>query len=261
MDFSGRIEKILSERKIIKNLTIRNVKIKYKDTWLGFVWAFLQPFCTIMILYFVFSQVFETNIKLFPLYLCTGVIPWVFFSNALAEATGSLLNNSNLAHKINFTLEIIPFSYCLLSLIDFIFALCILAPVLFCFGVVINFPVFLMIIPLSFLMLIFSCGLSFLLSALNVFFKDVAHLLQVVLMFWFYLTPIFYSVDNLNPSLKKIYVFNPMTHFIGAYRDVMFYAKMPEIKTWSIMLCLALVAFCVGWTFFVKHEKEMVKEL
>ena len=112
---------IVHEWKIIKNLTIRNVKIKYKGTWLGFFWVILQPLCTILILYFVFSHFMRIDIEKFPLFLCAGVLPWTFFASSLVEATGSVVTNSNLVLKVNFPLEILPLSYCLSNLFDFIF--------------------------------------------------------------------------------------------------------------------------------------------
>lgn len=261
MSLFRRASILWNERKVIWNLTVRNLKIKYKDTWLGFFWAFLQPLCTILILYFVFSQVLDVGVENFPIYLCTGVIPWTFFSNAVSDATGSLIDNSNLVHKVNFPTEVIPLSYCLLSLFDFLISLVILFPVLLLFRVPLEWHLFVWLVPILFFHLIFCIGFSFFLSAVNVFYKDTAHLLGVVMMFWFYLTPVFYSIEHLSETMRFWFQFNPMLHFVDAYRAVLFHVQTPATFTLVVISVVGVVMFFSGWTYFVNREKEMVKEL
>jgi len=252
---------LLQEWKIIKNLTLRNVKIKYKGTWLGFFWVILQPLCTIFILYFVFSHVVRLNIDNFPLFLCTGVLPWTFFASSLVEATGSVVTNSNLVLKVNFPLEILPLSYCLSNLFDFIFSLCILVPILYFLGIKIPILYLLFLIPIIIFHLFFVTGLSLLFSVAHVFYKDVGHLLSVVLMFWFYLTPIFYSIDHLPAHITLLYSFNPMMHFINGYRDVLFSVSLPPLLLYVKLIGIGFVFLLIGWIVFMVKEKSMVKEL
>ncbi len=252
---------IFREWKIIKNLTIRNIKIKYKGTWLGFFWVILQPLCTILILYFVFSHVMRMDIEKFPLFLCAGVLPWTFFASSLVEATGSVITNSNLVLKVNFPLEILPLSYCLSNLFDFIFSLVILMPILYFFGIHIPVYYLVFLIPIIIFHLFFVAGLSFLFSVAHVFYKDVGHLLSVVLMFWFYLTPIFYSIDHLSDKIKLFYSFNPMMHFINAYREILFSVSLPGVMLYAKIMAIGVFFLFLGWIVFMAKEKSMVKEL
>ena len=252
---------LFKERSIIRNLTLKNLKVKYKGTWLGFFWVFLQPLCTIAILYFVFSHVIRLDIEKFPLFLCAGVLPWTFFSGALVRASASIVESSNLVQKVNFPLEILPISYCLSNLVDFFFSLLILIPILYCFGVLIPFMTLLHLFPIMIFHLLFVTGLSFMLSTAHVFYKDVGHFLSIFLMFWFYLTPIFYSINHLSPNIITLYSFNPMVHFIDGYRQIMFFTELPSLLNYARMMVIGVVFLIIGWTIFIYKEKDMVKEL
>jgi len=257
----NRLGTIIRNHAIIKNLVVRNLKIKYKGTWLGFLWVLVQPLCTIGILYFVFTHVMRVSIPKYPLFLCTGVLPWTFFANALTESTGSIVTNNNLVLRINFSLEILPISYCLSNLVDFFFALTILIPFLITFASPLAWHAIIHLAAVIALHFFFILGLSLLLSSAHVFYKDIGHLLSIVLMFWFYLTPIFYSLDGLPASIIALYHINPMLHFISGYRAVLFLSSAPSAALYGIMLGISTVTFLLGWLVFIGTEKQLVKEL
>ncbi|MBU1863690.1 MAG: ABC transporter permease [Candidatus Omnitrophica bacterium] len=252
---------LLREWKIIKNLTLRNIKVKYKNTVLGFFWALLQPLCTIVIFCFVFSYVLETDTENFPLFLCVGILPWMFFANSLGEATASVISNSNLVLKINFPLAVLPLSYCLSNLIDFLFALIILLPILYVFGTPIPLVILLHLFPIIVCHLLFIMGLSLMLSVAHVFYKDIGHLLTVVLMFWFYLTPILYPLTQVPQEVLAFYYLNPTIYFIEGYRGVLFDSAAPQLLLYGKMLGVGLVFLLTGWLVFINKERDMVKEL
>ena len=106
-----RFKELLNKAKVIQSLTLRNIKIKYKNTWLGFFWILLQPAFTIAILYFVFSNIIRIDIDKFPLFLAVGVLPWTFHSNSLNDGTSSIIANSNLLLKVNLPMEVLPIVY------------------------------------------------------------------------------------------------------------------------------------------------------
>ena len=261
MNMFFRIKRLFQEHKIIFSLALRNIKIKYKNTWLGFLWVLLQPLCTIGILYFVFSQVIRLDIEMFPLFLCAGVLPWTFFASALTEGTASIVSNSNLVLKVNFPREILPLTYCVSNVFDFVFALIILFIVLSGFAVIIPVSVLIWLIPLICIQFIFVFGLSMFLSVLHVFYKDIGHLLSVVLMFWFYLTPIFYSIEHVPEKFRQWYQYNPMTHFIGAYRSILFYAEVPSGILFVKISVISVTVFIAAVLFFISTEKQVAKEL
>jgi ABC-type polysaccharide/polyol phosphate export permease len=256
-----RLIQLFSEIKIVGGLTARNIKIKYKNTWLGFIWMLLQPICTIAILYFVFSRVIRLDIDNFPFFLCAGVLPWTFFASALTEATSSILVNSNLVLKVNFQREILPLTYCLSNLFDFVVSLCVLLIIYACIGIFVSPLAFFYLILVIFLHFLFVYGFSMFLSILHIFYKDIGHLLSIVLMFWFYLTPIFYAREQVPVSFQTWYEVNPMTHFITAYRTLLFSGGLPAGATIFKISFFALGTFCLGYAYFVSQEKNVAKEL
>jgi len=261
MNIFRRCVQVFQEGKILASLVGRNIKIKYKDTWLGFVWVLLQPLCTIAILSFVFSHVIRLDIDKFPLFLCAGVLPWTYFASALTEATSSIVVNSNLVLKVNFPREVLPLSYCISNLFDFVFSILILLPVLYFFKVPLNPVLLFFLVPLMLFQLLFVFGLSMILSVLHVFYKDVGHLLSVVLMFWFYLTPIFYSLEHVPESLLVWYTINPMVYFVQGYRAVLFNNATPGVAVLGMCALIGLVSLLCGSFFFFIREKSVAKEL
>jgi len=257
----ARLIQIFYELKIIASLTARNIKIKYKNTWLGFIWVLLQPLCTIAILYFIFSHVIRLDIENFPFFLCAGVLPWTFFASALTEATSSILVNSNLVLKVNFPREILPLTYCLSNLFDFLFSLLILLIIYACVGIFISPLAIVYLLLIIFLHFLFVYGFSMVLSILHVFYKDVGHLLSIVLMFWFYLTPIFYAREHVPKSFQAWYEINPMTHFVSSYRALLFEGSFPEVYTVVKVSASAVLTFCLGYAYFISQEKKVAKEL
>jgi lipopolysaccharide transport system permease protein len=261
MNIFKRILLLYSERKIVYSLTVRNIKVKYKDTWLGFIWVLVQPLATIAILYFVFSHVIRLEIDNFPLFLCAGVLPWTFFASALTEATSSILVNSNLVLKVNFPREILPVTYCLSNLFDFLFSLFVLAIIFLFFRISISPLACLWLVPLIVLQFLFVYGFSMILSILHVFYKDIGHLLSITLMFWFYLTPVFYARESVPESFQLWYECNPMTHFTSAYRAILFYGTVPEAAGMLKIAGIAIFFFLCGYIFFMAKEKTVAKEL
>lgn len=256
-----RILQILNHAGVVRNLVFRNIKIKYKGTWLGVFWVFLQPLCTIAILYFVFSRVFKTDIEQFPMFLCAGVLPWSFFAASLIEGSSALVHNGNLVLKVNFPLELLPFSYCLSNVFDFCFALIVFIPLAVYFGSPFNIILFMALVNIIILHVLFVFGLTLFLSVAHVFFKDVGHILSIVLMFWFYLTPIFYTIDHLAEEIINLYQFNPMLHFINSYRDVLLNGSLPSFYEYGVMIILACASLIGGWLFFLIKERTVVKEI
>lgn len=261
MKILARILLLYRERKIVYSLTLRNIKVKYKDTWLGFIWVLVQPLATISILYFVFSHVIRLEIDNFPLFLCAGVLPWTFFASALTEATSSILVNSNLVLKVNFPREILPVTYCLSNLFDFLFSLLVLAIIFVCMRITISPFACLWLLPVIIFQFLFVYGFSMILSILHVFYKDIGHLLSITLMFWFYLTPIFYAREQVPESFQLWYEWNPMTHFTSAYRAILFYGRSPELAGIAKIAAIAILFFLCGYIFFMVKEKSVAKEL
>lgn len=251
---------LFTHREILKNLVLRNLRVRYKGSTLGFLWTFLNPLLTMLIFYIVFSKIIKINIEQYPLFLLSALLPWTFFSSSLTDAAHSIINNANLVKKIYFPREILPLSYVLSNFINFLFSLAVLLPILIVFRAGgLRFIYFLPAILI--LHLIFTIGLALFLSCANVYFRDVSHFLGIILMFWFYLTPVFYSLDMVPQNLRSIYILNPIASLITIYRNVLFEGKTPSAINLSISVLIFTITLLFGYFVFRRYEPDFPKEV
>ena len=215
------------KQNLIRELVLKNLKIRYFSSALGFAWAFLSPFFTVAIFYAVFSLILKIQIKEAPffLYLMSGVFPWSFFQDSLMSAATSLVDNRNLIKESNFPQYLLPVSIVLANAIIFLPALFILLiAALFIFK---GLPVFAVFLPLVLAIHIaITMGLSIIISILYAKCRDIKYILEVVLLLFFYSTPVFYSIylvkSSFSPLLFKIYIYNPLVGIANLYRAALF---------------------------------------
>lgn len=240
---------------LIKHLALREIKARYKQSFLGFFWIILNPFFQMVIMSFVFSNVikgFETGIP-YPLFIYTGLLPWLFFSNSLSSAMGVLETNSSLIKKIYFPREILVLSTLVAKLFDFLLALLIFLIMLIFFKVPFTFYLFLLI-PIFLIQFIFTFGLSLFLSSINLFYRDIQNLLNLILILWFYLTPVLYAVEFFPDQYRWIFKLNPLSVFINAYRQVIFGASLPSLSSLGVAVLISILLFILSYKIFKKLE-------
>lgn len=240
---------------LIKYLVLREVKTRYKQSFLGFFWVLLNPFFQMLIMSFVFFNVIrtqDTGIP-YPLFIYTGLLPWLFFANSLTNAMGALENNSALIKKIYFPREILIFSTLIAKVFDLLMASLIFIVLLLVFKVKFSLFMFLFI-PIFLIQFLFTFGLALFLSAINLFYKDIQYLFNLILTLWFYLTPILYAVEYFPERYRFIFKLNPMSVFINAYRQVLFGTNMPNFSSLGIGIVAALVIFILSYKAFKKLE-------
>ncbi len=245
---------------ILKNLTLRNLRIRYRGTILGFLWAFLNPLLMTAILYVVFSYVIKIKMPQYPLFILSALLPWTFFSSALNDSANSIVDNANLVKKTYFAREILPLSYVLSNFINLIFSLIVLLMVLLIFRI--QALQFVWLLPLILIIhLIFTVGLGLVLACANVYFRDVGHILTIGLLFWFYLTPIFYPLEMVPDKFHQIYMLNPMALVITIYRGVLFESRMPRITDFIGLVLMVGAVFGFGYFVFKRNEPYFTKEI
>jgi ABC-type polysaccharide/polyol phosphate export permease len=258
---ANRFISVLKQRNIIQSFVVRNLKVKYMDTFLGFLWALLYPLLTIAILYFVFSELMKFSIEHYPFFLCAGVLPWTFFSKTLLEGTMSLNTHSTIALKTNISLEVFPLACFFSNAIEFAVALILFLPIVYVFHCVIPVSVIASLGLVIVFHSAFLIGLIFLFSTAHVFYKDVGHFLTIGLMFWFYITPVFYMIGHMPETVRGLFVFNPMVPFIEGYQSILFFGKLPSHVIFLKEAAIGCVFLFVGWIIFMRKEKDMIKEL
>ena len=237
-------------------LTAREIKARYKQSVLGYAWAILVPLINLVVLSIIFSHIFRvpTGDIPYPIYLFVALVPWTFFANSITLATGSVLSNSSLITKVSLPREILPISVIFARMVDLLLTFLVLMIFLIVYKV--SFQTTLLFLPLIFIVqLILMMGVSFILSATNVFFRDVENILGVVMMVWMYLTPIIYSPKLIPDNLQILFFLNPMTSIIEAYRNVILYGLSPSWANFSYSVIFSLIIFILGYWYFKNRSR------
>jgi lipopolysaccharide transport system permease protein len=254
------IKKFYFNRLSLWDMTVSQFRAKYAGSKLGLWWAVITPLILAASINFVFSLAFKINIPNYALFVLAGILPWLFFNNALTEATNSFVAKSSILKQGIFPREFIPVSCILANLLNFLVGLVFLLPLF-----VITKPRVILALPwlaaVIFLYFIFITGIGIFFSCLNVFFRDLAHLLSAIFMIWFWITPVFYSLEMLKYPFRWVCLVNPITYFVIAYQQVLSFAQRPSWQTLLIIFLISLSFLIFGYTFFIKKEASLLKRI
>jgi len=245
-------------RDLLRHLVLRDLRHKYKGSSLGFAWSLLHPLLMAAVYTVAFRLIVKVPIAHFPVFLLSGLLPWMFFSAALASATGSVVDNSALVRKVAFPRIILPLAAVGSQLVQFLLMYVVIVPLLVGFSVGFS-PALLGLIPLIVLQVVFTAGLSLTLSTAYVYARDTRHLLDVALQVWFWVTPIVYSAALVPAVLVGTLRWNPMTHFITAYQGIVVNRATPDVLAFGVMAVCAAVAAAVGWVVFSRYQRRFAE--
>lgn len=254
-DFLPSFVVLWQRRELLWNVTGRNVRSQYKQSILGYAWVLVNPFMQMLVLSFVFSTILRvTSLGVpYPLFVFVALLPWMFFSNAVSSATDSIVNSASLVTKVYFPREILVTAAVFSKIIDLLFGLLILLGLM----IVYNEPPSWTVVWLPFIFgiqLIFTVGIALPLAALNLFFHDVRYLVGVLLLVWFYITPVIYPVDIVPERYKIIFDLNPLSLVINAYRRVLLSDISPGWDRLLLGFVAASATFFVGYFLFKRME-------
>jgi lipopolysaccharide transport system permease protein len=257
----NRLKEVARYRDLLWMLVGRTLKIRYKRSVLGFFWTRLNPLFLIVI-YAVFLKILRSYDSQDPLFLpmlVTGILVWQFLSMSLGDSLYSILGNANLVTKTAFPRIILPLSMVLANLINFLLSLVILVGYTLAVGMRFSDVWALPLIILTHVALCF--GLSLILSALNVFFRDTEHLLGVALLAWFFLTPVIYSFSHIPPEFQRLAFLNPMTGLMISYRHVFLSTDIMAPRLLTMSLAISWLICAAGLAFFQRCEWRLADEL
>ncbi|MBT3807126.1 MAG: ABC transporter permease [Desulfobacula sp.] len=243
---------------LLKGFITRDIKGRFAASFGGLVWTVLTPLATIISYFFVFSLVLrltitpeETGTDKFVIFFLCGFFPWTLFAESLSKSVGILIGESALITKVVFPVELLPvsavFTTFLINSIGFVIFLFYMA-----FNEYLNANWF--FIPVALLIeMVFVLGLSFFLSAICVFIRDIGELLNIVIMLWFFGTPVIYPFSMVPEEFKFIYSLNPMFEFVNFFRDIILMDTV-NIHALMVMSVCALISYCFGAWFFVRSK-------
>jgi ABC-2 type transport system permease protein len=258
-----------SNRELFINLTLRELRSKYKRSFLGWAWSLLNPLATMFVYTIVFKLFFRAdpphgvgNLDQYSLFLMCALLPWNFFSLTVMGSIGSLVGNAALIQKSFFERKLLPASNVGANLVSHLIEMALLVVVLAGFGdwqAVAFLPIVLVFMAV---MAVFAFGMGMLFSALNVYFRDIEHLMNIVLLVWIYLTPVIYPL-SLSGAHKYVTLLklNPMTEMTECFRAVLYYGQFPTLVEFAYFASAAVLALAVGWTVFSRLQGRMAEEL
>lgn len=253
-------KEIFKYRELLRNLVMRDIKVRYKRSIIGFLWVMLNPLFMMLILNIVFSELFKISTPNYTAYLLSGIILWSFFSQSTSTAVVSFIGNSNLIKKVYIPKAIFPLSLILSAFIHFLFAMIPLFIIFYITGVHISSNIYLL--PLFFIMItMFSFGVSLILATSTVFFHDVRYIYEVLLLAWMYMTPIFYPESIVPERFMFILQLNPFYYFISVFRGALYMdvSMLHERVLYSLLF--SFLTLIVGWLFYNRYKQKIIYHL
>lgn len=259
-------------RELVRNLVIRDVKVRYKNSVLGVLWSLLNPLLMTVVFTLVFTVMTPagSHIDSFPVFILCGLLPWNLFSNSVIGTTNSIVENASLVNKVYFPREILPVANVLAELVNFCLALVILFGMIFVFGI--RLTPWALLLPLVILIqVIFTVGIGLILATLNVFYRDTQHIMTVIMLAWFFVTPVFYQVSILPRSYRLwgmtidvwrwAHILNPMTSLIANYRVILYNGAPPAYDFLLRTAATALAFFLLGAYIFRRYSWRFAEEV
>jgi ABC-type polysaccharide/polyol phosphate export permease len=267
-----QVAEIIRSRNLLWNLTLRELRAKYRRSILGWGWSMLNPLSQMLIYTVVFGAIFgiqarqgdPSGIDIYSLYLLSGILPWGFINLICGLGLNSLTGNAALVRKVRFARETLIFSEVLFSLVQFSIEMTLLCVVLLIFGSPL-LPWLPMLLFLMLLLAVFTSGLALILSIGAVFFRDLKYLWTIISQMWFFATPVIYDPARVEEKISgfwySVYHWNPSTAFIRSFRHVTFDGRAPDWSDLAVLVVISFASLAIGLAVFSRFSRRIAEEL
>lgn len=258
-------------RELLYNLTVRDLKVRYKNSVLGIAWSLLNPILMMLVFTLVYTVMLkQSNQPDFAAFILCGLLPWNFFSSSVMGGIGSIVGNGYLIKKVYFPRAVLPTSVMMSNLVNFLIALPIYFVLAWLMGV--RSTPYVLFLPIVILVeMIFIQGISLLLSAVNVFYRDVQQIMEVLILAWFFLTPVIWDANRLPttgtilgievPIQRLTYILNPMASIVATYRDILYYGRPIGWDFFLRTIITALLVLLIGFFAFNRLKGRFAEEV
>ena len=250
------IKEIWAYRTMIRTLVHKDLRGRYQASVLGFLWTFIVPLCQLLVYTVVFSIIMRSTVEKFYLYLFVALIPWNFFASCLTGGSSCIIQQQSLVNKIYFPREVVPVAYVTGAFVNMLYCEIVVFAVALFSGVHFSIPGLLCLPVVMAIEYILALGITMIMSAVNVYFRDLEHILGIVSMAWMFLTPIMYDMSIIPERLRPFFRLNPMTSVVTAYRDILYAGGVPELSTLGIALGMGAVFLALGFLVFGKLKRR-----
>ena len=246
---------------MIFSLVRRDLKGRYKGSALGFFWTFLNPLLQLVVYTFVFSVIMRSNVEDYYLHLFVALVPWLFFNMSVSEGCSCIRSQQDLVKKIYFPREVLPIAYVTSQFINMLLSFVVVLVVVLISGRGLNLIALLCLPIIAIVEYLLCLGSALFVSAITVYIRDMEYLLKIITMALQFLTPVMYSIDIVPERFMAIYLLNPMTPIILAYRDILYYGKVPRLTTLLHAVLMGIILLVIGFLVFGKLKRRFAEEL
>jgi ABC-2 type transport system permease protein len=244
----------------LKNSISKDLRTRYKGSFFGFLWTFLNPLLMLVVYSILFSIVIKMPVDKYPIFLFCTLLSWNFFQSSVQASSSIIVSSGNLVKKVYFPHEILPLSVVLGGMVNYLYGLIILIPSLIVFGYYPNIH-YVWLPLILFVQVVLTVGFSFLVSSLNVFIRDLEHILTIFLNALFYLTPVLYPIELVPEKYRYLFEWNPLAIIMTEYRQIFYYNKPPDIKVLLIIGGFSIIFLVISHTVFRKLKYKFIEEI
>ena len=248
-------------RHLLRNLVLKDLKLKYRGSVIGFAWSLANPLLMAVIYTIAFRHILRMRSEGFVFYMMLGLLAWTFFANSLAMSTGSIADNGGLVMSVWFPRAILPIATVLFNLAQYILTVLVFLPLMLVYYQVpfaapmLLFPVFVA------LQALFTIGVALILATGTAFYRDVRHLVDVALMVLFWATPIVYTLQDLSGRMYAVILFSPLSAYVTAYHSIFYERQWPEPAIWAIAVTYAAASLAMGLWLVVRYEDSFAERV
>ena len=247
-------------REFLKSNVKKDIRGKYKGSFLGILWSFINPLLSVLVYAIVFPYIMRIKVENYLIYLITGIIPWTFFTSSINLGIISILSNADIIKKVYFPRIILPISTVTSCLVNFLISCVII--LLFCIGSGVGISIYLIWLPVvAFIQYVLLLGITFILSSIEMYMRDIEHIMNFVLSMAFYVTPILYTPDIFPENLSWVLKLNPMSYIVNSYRCIFLYQVTPSICDLFGVGIFSFLVFYIGYIIFEKLQKGFAEEV
>lgn len=254
------LRELYNYRQLLKSNVRKEIRGKYKGSFLGVLWSFINPLLTTLVYAIVFPFILKNAQEHYTTFIIIAVLPWNWFTATIAQATSTILQNGGIIKKVYFPRTILPISINVSNLINFLISCIIIALFLIFSGI--GFSINILFLPLVILtQFILLQGITLITSSINVYIRDLEYIINFLIAMLFYATPVLYSMDMFPLRFRSILRLNPMATLIESYRNILYYKQIPDLLGISIILIFSIVLLFIGTIVFKRLEKGFAEEL
>lgn len=249
-------------RELLKTNIKKDIRGKYKGSFLGVLWSFINPLLMTLVYAIVFPYLMRgAGYEHYTTFLIIGILPWNWFTTSIAQGTFTILGNAGIIKKVYFPREILPISVVVSGLVNFLISCLVMALFIIFSGI--GFNIYLIYLPLVIMtQFLFTLGIVFITSAINIYIRDLEYIINFIIQMLFYATPILYSMDMFTGSrIGTIIQFNPMTPIINSYRNILYWGVTPQIKSLIFVLIGSIFLCFIGLKIFRRLSKGFAEEV